>query len=221
MSKVGNAMALLGTSRGHASVRTYDPQEIDQPTLQSLMAAAAGVPRATPAKSWQYVVIQDRALLRDLSDRAKARLAARAGPMGLTPECLAPFVQPDFNIFYDASTLVVICAKNKSRLALAECWLAEENLMLAAHASGLGTCAIGLAVAVLNTPEAKHTLGIAPELTPVAPIVVGKPRRETTHRVSNPMQSLAVVPWTIRRNTVLPWTRPERRANAASPRGYQ
>jgi nitroreductase len=214
-------MSLLGTAHGHASVRTYDPQEVDRPTLLSLMAAAAGAPKVAQAPLWQYVVIQDRALLRSLSDRAKARLAGRAGPMGLTPECLAPFVQPDFNIFYDASTLVVICAKNKGRLALAECWLAEENLMLAAHARGLGTCAIGLAVAVLNTPEAKHELGIAPELTPVAPIVVGKPRRETAHRVSHPMQSLAVVPWTIRRNSVLPWTRPERRANAASPRSYR
>jgi nitroreductase len=47
--------------------------------------------------------------------------------------------------------------------------------MLAATAMGLGTCCIGFAVPVLNSPEVKQELGIPPEVVAVAPIIVGVP----------------------------------------------
>jgi nitroreductase len=60
----------------------------------------------------------------------------------------------------------------------ADCWLAAENLMLAAFAMGLGTCCIGLALPMLNLPDIKAELGIPTEVTAVAAIVVGIPRGE-------------------------------------------
>jgi nitroreductase len=47
-------------------------------------------------------------------------------------------------------------------------WLAAENLMLAAHAMGLGTCVIGSAVPALNTPKSKAELNIPSECTAIA-----------------------------------------------------
>jgi nitroreductase len=61
----------------------------------------------------------------------------------------------------------------------ADCWLAAENLMLAACAMGLGTCCIGFAVPVLNAPDVKRELGIPADVTAVAPIIVGVPRDAT------------------------------------------
>jgi nitroreductase len=61
---------------------------------------------------------------------------------------------------------------------VADCWLAAENLMLAAYGLGLGTCCIGFAVPVLNTPEVKTELGIPPEASAVAPIIVGVAREK-------------------------------------------
>ena len=51
--------------------------------------------------------------------------------------------------------------------------------MLAACSMGLGTCVIGAAVPALNTPGIKAELGIADQVTPIAPIIVGIPRGET------------------------------------------
>ena len=82
---------------------------------------------------------------------------------------------PEFNIFYDAGTLIVIGADHAGTYTDADCWLAAQNLMLAARAMGLGTCPIGFAVGVLNTPEVKRELGLAPEGRAVAPIIVGVP----------------------------------------------
>ncbi len=50
--------------------------------------------------------------------------------------------------------------------------------MLAATAKGLGSCCIGFAVRVLNTPEAKRELGVPAEGVVVAPIIVGYARGE-------------------------------------------
>jgi nitroreductase len=52
--------------------------------------------------------------------------------------------------------------------------------MLAASSLGLGTCVIGSAVPALNTEEIKAELGIAQELTVIAPIIVGAPAGKTT-----------------------------------------
>ena len=61
----------------------------------------------------------------------------------------------------------------------ADCWLAAENLMIAACAMGLGTCVIGFAVESLNTAAWKAELKIPVEMTVIAPIILGVPAGET------------------------------------------
>jgi nitroreductase len=84
---------------------------------------------------------------------------------------------PDFDIFYHAPALVVIAAADPTDWAVEDCALAAENLMLAAYAMDLGTCWIGFAQNWLATPEGKAELGIPATYAPIAPIVVGHPRR--------------------------------------------
>jgi nitroreductase len=66
-----------------------------------------------------------------------------------------------------------------------------KHLMLAAHAMGLDTCVIGSAAAALNTPDMKIELGIPPDVTAIAPIIVGKPRGETAPSARKDPQILA------------------------------
>jgi nitroreductase len=171
-------MSLQDAIDGRCSVRAYAPENIDRPTLDELMAAAVRAPTAMHAEPWQFVIVQDTARLKRLSERAKAALAtdARLHPDRRHADI---FAQPQFNVFYDAPTLIVICASAPGPFAAADCWLAAQNLMLCAHALGLGTCVIGSAVAALNLPDVKQELGIPVESLAVAPIIVGKPRGET------------------------------------------
>jgi nitroreductase len=57
-----------------------------------------------------------------------------------------------------------------------DCALAAENLMLTAHAAGLGSCWIGFAQGFLNTPAGKSMAGLPEPWVPVAPIIVGHPK---------------------------------------------
>ncbi|HYL56476.1 MAG TPA: nitroreductase family protein [Gemmatimonadales bacterium] len=153
------------------AVRSYTPDKLDKPTIRRLLDAAVHAPTAMHLEPWTFVVIQDVALLARLSERGKILAREEA-----TRHLLA---DPNFNIFYDASTLIVICGKPLGGFVTADCWLAAENLMLAACALGLGTCCIGFAVPVLNAPEVKRELGIPTDVTAVAPIIVGVPRGVT------------------------------------------
>jgi nitroreductase len=51
--------------------------------------------------------------------------------------------------------------------------------MLAATAKGLGSCCIGFAVRILNTPKVKRELGVPAGGAVVAPIIVGYARGAT------------------------------------------
>jgi len=157
-------------------------------------------PTAMHEEPWRFVVIQDRALMREISTRAKALAVASASqedvwlkPRGEPGDGISsPLAAPEFNIFYDASTLVAICADTTNESAIADCWLAAENLMLAAAGNGLGSCVIALAADAMNSDEMKARLHLPAGLTVVAPIIVGVPHGEP---VSSPRRVPVVVSW--------------------------
>jgi nitroreductase len=159
------------------AVRDYAPQKIDQAMIRTLLDAAVHAPTAVHEEPWAFAVIQDKNILNRLSDNVKELLTAGADP--IHPPGGSPtsdrFTTPEFNAFYNAGTLIVICGKPVGPFVVSDCWLAAENLMLAACANGLGTCVIGLSVTALNTPQWKKELGIPTEMTVFAPIIVGVP----------------------------------------------
>ena len=171
------------------SVRAYTPQKLEKSTIKSLLDAAVQAPTAMHMEPWAFVVVQDEATLKRYSDRAKGSWAKEATKYrdlhaGVDAEAGKEFAErfasPDFCIFYDANTLIVICARPMGPFVAADCWLAAENLMLAAGALGLGTCCIGSAIPVLNSPDIKSELGIPADVEAVAPIIVGVPSGPTS-----------------------------------------
>ncbi len=162
------------------SVRAFTRRKIDDATVRSLLDAAVQAPTAMHLEPWSFVVIQNDAMLKRYSDRAKAcwlRDAAKYRDLHdpAAQGFAARLADPAFSIFYDAGTLIVICARPMGPFVDADCWLAAENLMLAAAALGLGSCCIGSALPALNTPEAKAELGIPADAKAMVPVIVGIP----------------------------------------------
>jgi nitroreductase len=182
MTKLEAPVSLMDAIHGRRSVRAYAPQKLDQATVRTLLSAAVRAPTAIHEEPWAFVVLQDANALKRLSDRAKRFFVEEVHRTHLDRggHTLDKFEHPDFNIFYNAGTLIVICAKPMGPFVVADCWLAAENLMLAAYSMGLGTCVIGSAVSGLNTPEIKDELGIPGEMSAIAPIIVGAPGDEPT-----------------------------------------
>jgi nitroreductase len=166
------------------AIRAYGPEKVDGRTIQTLLDAAVRAPTAIHLEPWAFAVVQDPERLHRYSEKAKALARAdassfRTGAPGAHAEGhVALLEDPSYSIFYDASTLIAICARPLGPFASADCWLAAENLMLMACGLGLGTCCIGFAVRVLNTPEVKAELAIPEDVKVVAPIIVGVPRTQ-------------------------------------------
>lgn len=163
------------------AVRDYLPQKIDKAVIRTLLDAAVHAPTAMHEEPCSFVVIQNKNILDRLSESAKAlvRSEAKASGSEQSKHMLDLVNKPDFHVFYNAGTLIVIYSKFQGQFVVADCWLAAENLMLAACAKGLGSCVIGFAVSALNTQEWKADLGIPAEMTAIAPIIVGLPASET------------------------------------------
>jgi nitroreductase len=166
-------MNIFETILARRSVRSYTPQEVDAGTLRTMLEAAVRAPTAMHEEPWAFAIIQDKQMLRNLSDRAKPLFIEQVKRSGHTFDIAN---SADFNIFYDAGTLIIICTKETGTFVAADCWLAAENLMLAACAMGVGTCVVGAALLAMNIPEVKAGLGIPNEFTAIAPIIAGYPK---------------------------------------------
>lgn len=189
MSLPNYEMNIFEAILARRSVRSYTTQEIDTITLRTLLEAAVRAPSAMHQEPWAFIVIRDQSLLQHVSDIARPLFAEEMKHAG---HALKAFDSPDFKIFYGADTLIVIGSESTGPFVAADCWLAAENLMLAACAMGLGTCVIGAALAALNTPQVKIELGIPSDFTAVVPIIVGHPAGETAPTERKPPLVLTI-----------------------------
>lgn len=160
------------------SVRAFTRETVDDADIVDLIDAAIQAPNAVNAQSWGFTVVTAPALLTRISAEAKALARTRLqGAPGQT-DLMRHLAQPDFDVLHGAPALVVIWTTGADDMATHDCCLAAENLMLTAHAKGLGTCWIGLVEPWLQGPEAKAALDLPPEARPVAPIILGYPKAE-------------------------------------------
>ena len=190
MAHTSSGRDVLGAIYARRAIRAYRPEQPSEAVIGELLDAAVHAPTAMHLEPWGFAIVQDRAALKRYSDRGKAMLldseshmAVGWGSVGTGKHPATPghdhramLADPKFNIFYDAGTLIVICRTMSGPFADADCWLAAQNLLLAATAKGLGSCCIGFAIPVLNTHDVKRELGIPEAGAAVAPIIVGTPQ---------------------------------------------
>jgi nitroreductase len=185
---VDSPLSALDVIYGRRSVRAYTPKRLDKATVTALLDAAVQAPTALHREPWLFAVVQDPVRLRRISNRAKGMWPLAPPPGGALEaadvekrhhQFAMQLADPDFDIFYQATTLIVIGARSTDPFTLGDCWMAAENLMLAATALGLGSCCIGAAVPALNTPDGNLDVGLGPDVTAIAAIVVGEPAGAT------------------------------------------
>ncbi len=193
MATANPAFKTMDSIYGRRSVRDYKKKAVDAETVRALLDAAVHAPTAMHEESWTFVVVQDKKLLDKLSESAKKKMTRenekKDSPMAR--QTLDIVSEPGFNVFYNATTLIIICSKSQEITGIADGWLAAQNLMLAAHAKGLGSCVIGLSIAEINTPEWKAELGIPAGMAAIAPIIVGYPAGKAPVSARKPPEILA------------------------------
>ena len=136
--------------------------------IERLLDAAIWAPSAMNLQPWSFVVIQDPDLLERYEVEA-SQLFLEDPPVGELAELPTDQLEllrglaaaPGFGIFHEAPALIVIYANREADIA--DCFLAAENLLLAATTLGLGSCPIGMARPYFDQAAVKRDLGVPTE----------------------------------------------------------
>ncbi len=170
------------------AARSFLPDDVDDDTVIRILTAATHAPSAENSQPFVFVVVREGAL-RTAIGAMTARLW-QGGARALEEERLSPAFLDDVDRgamggIAAAPVLVVVCGD--TRLAFpqtldASVFPAVQNLLLAAHALGLGSTLTTLPV--VAGEELAVLLGLPPEVIPIAvvplghlPAPLGPPRR--------------------------------------------
>jgi nitroreductase/NAD-dependent dihydropyrimidine dehydrogenase PreA subunit len=197
-----NPNALMQLIRSRRSIRSYTDEPVSDGDLATLLNAARYAPTGHNLQPWHFTVIRSRAklvalgnavahyfelILNQLSDPARRQVFASALPPGMldalreTEPSLRLIVKSHREgvdmVFRGAPALIVIHTPRSALLGVEDSHYAAANIMLMAHAMGLGACPIGfLARPARHSREIAAAVGIPPENEIGAALVVGHPR---------------------------------------------
>lgn len=142
------------------SVRGYKPDAVPTELLDAILEAGTYAPTGRNMQSPIIIAVTDKAL-RDRLSRLNAEV------MG-----------SDSDPFYGAPAVLVVLADRSRPTYLYDGSLVMENLMLAAHSLGLGSCWIHRAKEVFDSDEGKEILasfGIEGDYEGIGNCIVGYP----------------------------------------------
>lgn len=135
-------------------------------------AAQAPTPPVSGAEPFAFIVIEGLGRVAGYGVEALAFARQHRGP-GSAYDWVE---RPGFLVFFDAPTVVVICGYDDGYgQAVQDCNRAGQNLMLSAHARGLGTCWVGSPMQWLRDPATCTRLSIPQGYTPHAAFTLGYP----------------------------------------------
>jgi nitroreductase len=152
-------MDVFEAIKGRRSIRKFKEDPVDEEVLRKIIEAGVWAPSAGNLQSWEVVVVKKIETKEKLSAAAYLR------------EFLA-----------EAPLILVLCAnqhvcgssyndRGSELYCIQDAACAGQNILLAAHAMGLGACWVG----AFDEDLVVRTLQIPPGLRPVALIPIGYP----------------------------------------------
>lgn len=147
------------------SIRSYQPEQIRDDELNTILEAGCMAPSAMNQQSWHFTVLQNPTIIQRLIDVAKKELGR----------------DDTFSPFYGAPTVVLVFGKRDAISPVSDGSLAMENMFLAADSIGIGSCWINFVVHLFETPTGKllqKELGVGEDYLCVGSLILGYPNEE-------------------------------------------
>jgi len=162
--------------------REYADDPVDDATIELVLRASTHAPSAENKQPWEFVVVRDPALRKEIHDLTEAAWvgAGRAfSEARLSPEMLK---EVDYGIagggYRTAPVLVVVCADFERGLpatAGSSIFPCVQNMLLAAGALGLGSALTTLGASAGD--RLSELLALPPSVVPQAIVPLGYPAR--------------------------------------------
>ncbi|HBK32916.1 MAG TPA: nitroreductase [Porphyromonadaceae bacterium] len=146
---------MIETILTRRSIRKYKPQQVERAKLDTVMKAAIYAPSALNKQPWEVRVVQNKEFIDKINDRFVA--FARGREMQGSASRAA---EPGFSVFHGAPTVIVLARDKNNHSSMLDVGLLTQNILLSAHALGLGTCPIGSVVSILTDPANKELVDL-------------------------------------------------------------
>jgi nitroreductase len=167
-------------TRRRRSCRNFTDEALSQEKITELINAAVWVPSGSNLQPWRFVAVTGKAKLKEYSDAAKRMWLENLDHSPYMKQYEKSLQDPEFNIFYSASTLIVIYGNSESYWHVHDCSMVALNLSLLAEEQGLGCCWIGEAHNIFADPVVKKEMGVPENYHLVASLILGHPASPRT-----------------------------------------
>jgi nitroreductase len=175
MSMVGKDNEIILNIKARRSVRDYLDRPVSEESVKKIIDAGIYAPTGFGSEPWFFVVVQNKEMMKRMSDYCKPKLLAQLKdmPNDNVAEFKNMLGREDFDIFYGAPLLVIVLGSNAGFTTDYDCAMCAQNMMLAATSMGIGSCWVGTACFFQDNVEFMSELGIPYDYRVIAPIVFG------------------------------------------------
>ena len=154
-------MDVLTAIHTRRSVRHYLDRPVPERLVDEILRAAMAAPSASNQQPWEFVVINDPTIIREIPEFNPAAFALKTAPLA-----------------------IVVCGNLERELPQAknfwvqDCSAAIQNILLAAHACGLGAVWLGSYPLHHLVERIQTLIGLPESVIPLAVIGVGYPAEQ-------------------------------------------
>lgn len=155
-----NSQVVMENLLTRVSVRSYTDQPVEEKHVREILKAGMAAPTAGNKQPWKFIVVNDPVILRELGDVLPYAKMTASAPVAIVA-C------GDLNNVFDGEGR--------------EYWVqdlsaATENMLLAAHAMGLGAVWTGVYPVSDRVETVQRVLNLPREIVPLNVIPVGHPK---------------------------------------------
>lgn len=141
---------------GRRSIRQYTAQAVSSELIDELLRAAMAAPSAGNQQPWHFVIIDDREILNTIPQFHQYSAMLKNAPLA-----------------------IAVCGDTRFEKYkgywVQDCSAAIQNLLIAAHAKGLGAVWLGIYPEDRRVQKTQDLLELPPEVIPLAIISIGYP----------------------------------------------
>lgn len=159
-----NMSNAIETIMTRTSIRSFTDRAVSSDTIEMLLRAGMAAPTAVNKQPWHFVVVNDRAKLDELGGNGR---------------------QSD--MWHESTLAIVVCGNMEKALEgpgqdfwVQDCSAATENILLAAHALGLGAVWTGCYPIEERVANVSQVLNLPEHIIPLCVIVMGYPNESPT-----------------------------------------
>ena len=149
----------IETIMTRTSIRSFTDRAVSADTVEMLLRAGMAAPTAVNLQPWHFVVVNDRAKIDELGGNGRQS-----------------------QMWHESPLVIVVCGNMEKAMEGAgqafwvqDCSAATENILLAAHALGLGAVWTGCYPIEERVANISQVLGLPEHIVPLCAIVMGYP----------------------------------------------